>query len=466
MTQQRQTPKVSVVVLTRERPAAFRTLLLSLAQQRMRDFETVVIGAAPAVEDHGAPPSLARRITYAQCEDRNISLSRNYGVALARGEFIAFIDDDAAPEPDWLQWLLKPFAEPKVGGVGGFVRGRNGVDFQWRGALVDRFGEHRALLTEDLSLPGLDQAAGEYFVSTVGVNGAFRREALREIGGFDENFHYFLDESDVCLRLREAGWKIALAPEAEVHHAYAASEERRGNRAPQDLYEIAASRVYFGRVHGAPVGFDASLERFKADQAERLKKFIQLGRLSRREADGLIRRMEAGCAEGGRRFLARGARRLPPPPPHRAAEATYVEADPPRRPRVALVVGKEGAREVKDVARRLAARGCEVTLVEFTLGAGRLKVSFEEGVWVHSGGALGRESFETGRAASRRSARSVRELTRAAPRRAWDAVIRPASPDWAFGDLRPAPLARGPAGYVIEPTRVGSEAAVLSALGR
>lgn len=462
----RPTPKVSVVVLTRERPVEFRATLLALAQLRMRDFETIAIGAAPAVEDHGAPPSLARRIVYAQCEERNISLSRNLGVALSRGEFIAFIDDDAAPEPDWLDWLLKPFAEPKVGGVGGFVRGRNGVDFQWRGALVDRFGDHRPLLTEDLSLPGLDEAAGEHFVSTVGVNGAFRREALLGIGGFDENYRYFLDESDVCLRLREAGWKIALAPEAEVHHAYAASGERRGNRAPQDLYEIAASRVYFGRVHGDPARFDASLDRFRTDQAERLRKFVQLGRLSRREADRLLARMEEGCAEGERRFLARGQRALPPVPPHRRAEAAYVEAGSPRRPRVALVVGKEGGREVKEMARRLAAKGCEATLVEFTLGAGRLKVAFEEGVWVHSGGALGRESFGGRAVAARRSARSARELIRVAPRRAWDAVIRPAGADWAFGDLRPLPLTRGPAGYVVEPTRVGSEAAVLAALGR
>ena len=194
-------PGVSVVALTRDRPEDFRNLLIALTQQRLADFEVIVVGAKARVEDHGAPQALARRITYARCAAQNISRSRNIGLGLAQGEIVAFIDDDATPEPGWLSDLVKAFAAPDVGGAAGFVRGRNGVDFQWRGAVVDRYGGHAPLTRDDLSDPRVGGEEAEFFLSTVGANNAFRRKALEDIGGFDENYHYFLDESDVCIRL-------------------------------------------------------------------------------------------------------------------------------------------------------------------------------------------------------------------------------------------------------------------------
>ena len=105
--------------------------------------------------------------------------------------------------------------------------------FNGRGALIDRYGAHASLTLNDLKDAGFNDPNGEYFLSTVGVNSAFRAMALNQIGGFDEQFHYFLDESDVCLRLYKAGWGATIAPFAEVHHAYAESSERAANRAPR-----------------------------------------------------------------------------------------------------------------------------------------------------------------------------------------------------------------------------------------
>ena len=239
------TPRVSVIALTRDRPAEFLSLLQALEQQRMRDFEVIVVGAESDIRKHGATDDFVDRVIYVQCAEQNISKSRNIGIAHARGEILAFIDDDAAPEPDWLMELIKPFEISSVGAVGGFVRGRNGVDFQWRGALIDRYGDHASLTLNDVKDTGFNDPKGELFLSTVGVNSAFRAAALRQINGFDEQFHYFLDESDVCLRLVKSGWGASIAPFAEVHHAYAESSERAANRAPRDLFQVSASRAYY-----------------------------------------------------------------------------------------------------------------------------------------------------------------------------------------------------------------------------
>lgn len=68
----------------------------------MRDFEVIVVGAEPKLEDHGPVGDFIEQVTYLRCMEENISLSRNIRIACARGDYITFIDDDAAPEPDWL----------------------------------------------------------------------------------------------------------------------------------------------------------------------------------------------------------------------------------------------------------------------------------------------------------------------------------------------------------------------------
>lgn len=456
---------ISVVVLTRDRPAEFASLLRALSLQRLRQFDVVVVGAESNVEAHGAPADLAAGVTYAQCVERSISLSRNIGIALAKAEIIAFIDDDAAPEPDWLERLLPAFDDPKVGAVGGFVRGRNGVDFQWRGALVDRYGGHRALTREERRAPEKTAEAGEFFISTVGVNCAVRRAAIEEIGGFDENFHYFLDESDVCIRLSKRGWRIVFAPDAEVHHAYAASAERQRNRAPRDLFQIAASQAYFGRVHGHPDWFGYHLEGFRRDQTARLKKFVQLGRMSRRQADEVLKRMNEGFSEGALRFADGPKPGVPRPvPPHIPARRRFCGAEPRRRPRAALVVGATGRGALESAAARLAERGFEVTLIDFSLRAKRLRVGFDKGVWRHSGGVLGRDRFEGALPAPRRCLRAKREIERVAPRRDFDVVVRPAADRYRIGDLRASPLGGALSGYVAEPLRLGGADETVRAL--
>lgn len=457
-------PAVSVVALTRDRPAEFKALLLALSLQRRTDFEVIVVGARERAEDHGAPEALARRVTYAQCPAQNISHSRNIGLALAQGEIVAFIDDDAAPEPDWLDELLKVFEAEDVGGVGGFVRGRNGVDFQWRGALVDRYGGHLPLTGEDFADRRSVGDEEEHFLSTVGVNGAFRRGALEEVGGFDENFHYFLDESDLCIRLQAAGWRIALTPEAEVHHAYAESTERQRNRAPRDLYQIAASRAYFSRRYGRPEEIDARIEQFVADQNARLTKFVQLGRLSRRQARAVADRIDEGLVEGERRY------REGPKIGQRAEPGSVVPAEAPfpeassRRPRVAFVVKPLSRLAINRAAQGLAGDGCEVTIIDFQYRARRLKVWFQEGVWRHVGGVLGRDKFGDPLPVPRRHIRVRREIERIAPRRDFDVVIRPASSRYRLGDLRPTALAGRLAGYVAEPMRPGGAEDAVSRL--
>ena len=98
---------ISLCVCTYRRPAALLTLLARLGDQRVRPLELVVVdndsaGSARATVEAAGLPFPAR---YAVEPVQNISAARNRSVAAARGEWLAFLDDDELPEPDWLERL-------------------------------------------------------------------------------------------------------------------------------------------------------------------------------------------------------------------------------------------------------------------------------------------------------------------------------------------------------------------------
>ena len=74
---------------------------------------------------------------------------------------------------------------------------------------------------------------------------AVRRDVLAALGGFDPAYHFYLDETDLNMRLAQAGHATALCPRALVHHGFAASTRRRKDRVPADLFDIGASWAVF-----------------------------------------------------------------------------------------------------------------------------------------------------------------------------------------------------------------------------
>src|SRR5690606_23264203 len=157
-------------------------------------------------------------------------------------------DDDAVPEPTWASRLAAPFAHPRVGAAGGFVRGRNGISFQWRALAVDHLGQDHPLEVDPEGV-SLHEGTATRAVKTQGTNCAFRRAGWLAAGGFDPAFRFYLDEADVNLRLAAAGHLTAVVPRAEVIHGFAASARRRADRVPADLTDIGASTAVFLRRH-------------------------------------------------------------------------------------------------------------------------------------------------------------------------------------------------------------------------
>ena len=288
-----QQPTVSLVIVSRKRQTSLRRTVSSLRFQTYTDFEVIVVSDAPDGAFLSDLP-FAENICHLQCMERNISTARNIGIAAARGEIIAFCDDDAVPDPQWLERLVQPFKNPKVASAGGFVRGRNGIDYQWRGLLCDACGDDYPLNVDETQPFTVVPYDGARFAKMQGTNCAFRRTALNGVGNFDEGFRFFLDETDVCKRLADAGYDSAFVPLAQVHHGFEESEQRSDARVPKTLVDLGASKKRFLHKHADPAIHATSLNAFAKDQRNRLIGLMVDGRIEPRDVTRLMASLHSG----------------------------------------------------------------------------------------------------------------------------------------------------------------------------
>ena len=281
---------LSVIVVSRHRPMALARCVMGLRQQLDGALEVVVV-ADPA----GIAAVQADDLKLVTFDEANISAARNLGLAEAAGEIVAFIDDDAVAEPTWAARLLAAFDHVGTVAATGYVRGRNGISLQWRCSSVDVLGQDHDVTLPDEGVHFPDPGPGRA-IKTQGTNCAFRASALRDIGGFDPNYRFYLDETDVNLRLVGMG-KTAVIPLAQVHHGYLESERRRADRVPLSLHEIGASTAVFLRRHAA-AELEAGRLRMIEEQGRRLDGYLANGKINRSQAERLMSTLASGWQDG------------------------------------------------------------------------------------------------------------------------------------------------------------------------
>ncbi|MBA84714.1 MAG: glycosyl transferase [Rhodobacteraceae bacterium] len=381
-------PPISVVVVSRGRPASLSLCLTGLARLYYRNHEVIVVADAAGLSAARALP-FARHLKLIPYEVANISGARNLGISASAGEIVAFIDDDAVPEPTWLTHLAEAFSDSKVGAAGGFVIGRNGISWQWKARALNTGGQASALNVDESVTTVLHPSAGRA-VKTEGTNMAVRRWVLKKLGGFDENFRFYMDETDLNMRLAQLGIATAIVPSAIVHHAYAPSARRRQDRAVLDLSDIGRSSALFWRKHA----LHQDRGRFRTDLETELRK-----RVLRQMTAGLL---EPGAARAALKSLqtglTEGAVALQVPPTHIARRPDDFLRFPSLATGKAITLcsGRLGRRKMMQQARDLAAQGHTVSAYSLTKTAVFHTVKFlPDGYWLQTGGQFGRSNRGT-----------------------------------------------------------------------
>jgi len=207
-----------VVVVNWNRRELLRACLSSLAAQRDVSFETIVVdnGSSDGSPDLAEKEFGARVIRNA--ENRGFCAANNQGIAAARGEFIALLNNDAEAGPQWLGELARACnSRPDVGMAASKV-------LVWEdprridkvGHLMFPDGQNRGRGTGALDEGQFDRE--EEVLWPDGCAAMYRKRMLDEIGGFDEDFFAYGDDAELGLRARIAGWQCAYAPKAVVRH--------------------------------------------------------------------------------------------------------------------------------------------------------------------------------------------------------------------------------------------------------
>lgn len=220
-------PSASVVIATYRRPQHVRECLAHLARQTVAPARIIVVDASP--------DSLTREVVadfpgveYRRNEKGigSTATSRAIGIADVEEDVVAFIDDDAYAEPEWLENLLRQYADERVAAVGG--RARNGQPGEEHEG-IGRIG----LLLPDGRLTGFFAADSGTQVEVdhlLGANMSVRTRAVHELGGIRDFYPgtCLREETDIALRMRRAGMTIVYTPDAVVRHV--AGEYARGRR--------------------------------------------------------------------------------------------------------------------------------------------------------------------------------------------------------------------------------------------
>ena len=197
-------PRISVVVCSYNGARTIRDCCEALRRVAYPDYEVIVVDDGST----DATASIAREydVRLIRTANRGLSHARNLGWQAATGEIVAYLDDDAYPDPHWLTYLAATFLSTSHAGVGGPNIAPSGD-----GAIAECVarapgGPVHVLVTdrEAEHIPG--------------CNMAFRRACLAAIGGFDARFRTAGDDVDFCWRLQERGWTLGFHPAALVWH--------------------------------------------------------------------------------------------------------------------------------------------------------------------------------------------------------------------------------------------------------
>ena len=290
---------VTVVICTYNRRTYLERVLDYLGYQTNPYFEVVVVDGP---SDDGTKDLLLQYDGIIKIEhnpERNLSKSRNIGIELSTGDIIAFIDDDAIPFDDWINTILVEYNKRPLTlmGLGGPVYYAGTLKYQCCDIGFNKFAD--ALVNINSSNIGKNGWAR----SLIGTNSTFTRDSLMKIGGFDEQYDYFLDESDLCWRMQINNGLLGYTDNLNLRHEFAESANRKG-KLNFNWKVICKNTAYFIAAYSGLEGailLDYLRERFIRERIRPLEAAVNAGDMSGEEYDmhviGIWSGMDQGLAD-------------------------------------------------------------------------------------------------------------------------------------------------------------------------
>lgn len=227
-----QLPFVSIILVTWNSKKYLQTCLDALSTQTFSDYEVIIIdnGSEDGTLDNLQENNPALHLHIEKLDTNyGFAIANNIGARRARGRWLALLNADAFPKPDWLENLLKAAEQnPEYSAFSS-----RQIQFN-KQHLLDGAGDayHISglawrnsynLLADEY---GLEQK--EIF-SPCAAAALYSREEFLKMGGFDEDYFSYFEDVDLGFRMRLNGTKCLYVPEAIVHHVGSASTGKRSD---------------------------------------------------------------------------------------------------------------------------------------------------------------------------------------------------------------------------------------------
>lgn len=197
-------PKVSVVVCSYNGAETLRGTLEGIERLAYPNVEAIVVDDGSTDDTAAIARAYAARLI--RTENRGLGSARNTGLYAATGKIVAYIDDDAYPDPHWLHYLAHSYQTSDFVGMGGpnLLPAEDGPVAE---CVANAPGGPTHVLLSDREAEHIP-----------GCNMSFRREALLAVGGFDPRYRAAGDDVDICWRVREEVGSLGFSPAAVVWH--------------------------------------------------------------------------------------------------------------------------------------------------------------------------------------------------------------------------------------------------------
>lgn len=204
-------PMFSVVVCTHNGGLRMHACLTAIQELDYPNFEVIVVDDG-STDDTVEVVAAFDGVRLISLEHAGLSAARNRGAEEARGEIVAYTDDDCEPDAAWLFWLAYAFDQGGWDACGGpnlppIPQAADQWEYVDEAVVSSAPGAPTHVLLSDLEAEHLP-----------GCNLVVRRDVLQAIGGFDVNYRVAGDDVDLCWRLRNAGYKMGFCGAAFVWH--------------------------------------------------------------------------------------------------------------------------------------------------------------------------------------------------------------------------------------------------------
>ncbi len=249
-------PSIAVAIPTYNREQVLINTIYQILNQNPPANEILVIDQT----DQHEPSTTAvlqslhenRQIRWIRHSPPNLNGARNRALRETVCDVLLYIDDDVEPAPGFIASHRRNYHDPAVVAVAGrTLQSHDSPDYEKATPWLRPVGAPRFSLDATTRIEGV--------ASFIGANHSVRVDALRRLGGYDENYvGPLFDESDMALTLYKHGGKIIFDPEAQLFHLQAPSGGTRlRNPQKQTLpeFQMSFTRVYFHWKHFFPTWY-------------------------------------------------------------------------------------------------------------------------------------------------------------------------------------------------------------------